>query len=47
MYMSIWPAYMYVHPVHAWYLWRPEEGIDSRSTRVTDGCEPHSGCVGN
>lgn len=40
--MSILPACMHVHHVHAWYLQRSEEGIGSPRTRVTDGCEPLS-----
>ena len=25
--------------VHAWYLWKPEEDIESSGTGVTDSCE--------
>ena len=37
------PACMYVYHVCAWCLWRPEEGIRSPGTGVTDGCEPPYG----
>jgi hypothetical protein len=30
--------------MYAWCLWRPEEGVRSPGTRVTDGCEPLCGC---
>lgn len=29
--------------VHVWWLWRPDEGIRSAETRVTDDCEPPHG----
>lgn len=40
--MGVLPMYMAV-PMCAWCLWRPEEGIKSPGTELTDGCEPHMG----
>lgn len=40
MHMGILMACMSVHHVQAvciWYLWKPEEGIESLGTRVRDG----------
>ena len=31
--------YIYIYHVHAWCPWRPEEGIRSPETGVTDHCE--------
>lgn len=38
------PAYMYVHYRHAWCPQRPEEGVVSPETSVTDDCESPGGC---
>jgi hypothetical protein len=37
--MDILPAYMSVNQVHVWCPQRPEEGVRSPSSGVTDGCE--------
>lgn len=37
--MDILPTCMCVHHVHAWCLGRPEEGVISPRTKVTDGFE--------
>lgn len=40
MHMGILIACMSVHHVQAvctWYLWKPDEGIESLGTRVRDG----------
>lgn len=41
MYRGILPACM---TVHAWILWRSEEGVRCPGTVVTDSCEPTCGC---
>jgi hypothetical protein len=38
------PSNMSVHPVCAWYLCVPEEGIRFPGTGVTEGCELSCGC---
>lgn len=43
MCMHVLPANMFVHHMHVWYPWRPEEGIVCPGTRVTGGEPPH-GC---
>lgn len=40
MSMDILLACMSVHPVHGWCPWRPEEGVGSPETKVTDAGEP-------
>jgi len=37
--MSVLPACMQVHYLYAYFLKRPEDGIRSPITGVTDGCE--------
>lgn len=44
MYMSILPVCMYVFHVHAWYLWKSEEGIGSLYIGVIDGYGPLCEC---
>ena len=39
--MSVLPACMSVYYMCAWYQWRPEEGIRSIGTGVTDGVGDH------
>ena len=34
---------LHVNCVNTWYPWRPEEGIRSPATGVTDDCEPPYG----
>lgn len=31
MHMDILPECRYVYPMHAWYLQRPKEGVDTRN----------------
>jgi hypothetical protein len=31
--------YVYLYTIYAWCLQRPEEGIESSGTRITDNCE--------
>lgn len=38
------PVFMYVHYVHAYYLWSPEEGIRLPRTGVTVDCQQPCGC---
>lgn len=33
--MSV-PLYVFVHHMCAWYLWRPEDGIESAGTGIKD-----------
>lgn len=33
-------AYRDVHHVHAWFLWKPEEGVWPLGNGTADGCEP-------
>lgn len=40
-------ACLYVHYVHAWCLWRSEEGIGSPGTGIMDGCETLYGYWGS
>jgi hypothetical protein len=54
MYMSILSAYMFVYWLYVQCPWKPEEGITSSGTGVTDGCEmlcgywePNLGLLGN
>lgn len=42
--MCLWVCVMYVHHVYAWCTRRPEEGIKSLETGVTNGCQPPEGC---
>lgn len=42
--MAVLPACMYLYHVPAWCLWRPEKGIRSPRTGVTDSCESLYGC---
>lgn len=42
--MYVFPACMYVHHIHAWYLLRSEEDIRYPETVVTDGYESLCGC---
>lgn len=44
MYVGILPARTSVHHLHAWHLWRPEEGTRYPETRVTDSCGLLCGC---
>jgi hypothetical protein len=39
--MIILPSRMSLHLMHAWYLWKPEEGIVAE---ITDDCEAPYGC---
>lgn len=43
MCLSVLPSYMSVHHVYTWCSRRPEEGIGSLGTGVTDGWEPPRG----
>ena len=36
--MGILPGYIFVYHMPAWCPWRPEEGVESSGTEVTDGC---------
>lgn len=42
--MYVLPAYMSVHHMCFWYLWRLEEGIEFPGTGVKDFCEPSNRC---
>ena len=44
MCVDILPACMSVHRVLPGALRRPEEGVGSPGTGITDGCEPPCGC---
>jgi hypothetical protein len=51
LFVSIFILCVWVPCLHAclcivclWYLLRPEEGVRSHGTGVTDGCESHCGC---
>lgn len=33
--MSVLPAFLGVHPMHTWFLWSPEEGVQSLETGVS------------
>lgn len=37
--MNIFLACVYVHPVHAWCLWRSEEGVILPRAVVMDRCD--------
>lgn len=39
IYMSSLPKSMSVHKVYAYYLWKPEEGIEFFGTENIDGAE--------
>lgn len=41
---GLWPTYMSVYHMLAWYPQSPEEGIRSSGTRAKDSCEPPRGC---
>lgn len=38
------PKGMSVYQTHAWYPWKPEEGIISPGIGVTDNCKPTHDC---
>ena len=42
--MSILPACMCMHHVHAWCLQRPGQGVRSPGTGVMEGCKKQCGC---
>lgn len=42
--MRVLPSCMFVCRMHAWCLWRPEEGVQSSETRISHSCEPLYGC---
>lgn len=45
MYVSIClHACMYVPHMCVWCPWKPEEGVRTLGTGITDGCEPLCGC---
>lgn len=44
MCISNLPACVYVYYMQACFLWRPENGIRSPGTIVTDGCEAPYRC---
>lgn len=44
MVMRVLPVYKYAYYVHVWCPWKVEEDMGSTGTRLTDGCEPLSGC---
>jgi hypothetical protein len=37
--MNVLSAGVYVHHMHAWYLWRMADGVGSARTGPTDDCE--------
>lgn len=37
MCMGVFPTFMSVHHMHAWYMQRPQEGIGSPGTGLSDG----------
>lgn len=44
MYIDVLPECFYVSLVCVWSLQRPEEGVGSPRTGVTDGCDVSCGC---
>lgn len=40
---TVLSACIHVHYMHPWYLWRPEVGVQSPETTVSEGCELHVG----
>ena len=44
MCMNVLLACLSVYHMHAWSLQKPEEGIRTPGTGVTDGCETPCGC---
>lgn len=38
--------HIYEHCMNIWDLLRPEEGVESVGTGITDSCEPSCGCWG-
>lgn len=45
MFVSVLPACMDAHHVHAWWPRRSEQGIEFPGSRVIDGCMPLSQCL--
>lgn len=45
MHMRVLPEPLSVYHVSAWSSRRPEEGVGSSATGVTDDCEPLCGCL--
>lgn len=43
--MGALPAWMHVHHICAWYMWNPEESIESPGTGAVDGVNHHTGAV--
>lgn len=41
--MGVWPAYMFVYYISAWYLQKPEDGIRSPGIGVSGGCKAPCG----
>lgn len=37
--MGVVPACVYMHHLHAWCLWRSEEGVQSSESRVIEDCD--------
>lgn len=42
--MSILHLHVFVCSMHAWCLWRPEDGVQTPGTRISHNCEPPYEC---
>lgn len=42
--MNLLSTYVYVHHMHAWYLWRSEKGVGSLGPGVINGHETPCWC---